>query len=146
MPSPRMSVRRTALESRLPPVRVGLPTMPPRPRPAPKAPVAASVRTVYALYLLGLLTIVTLPLGALMALGKRDRATKAEGTHYDFQIATFWKLFVLLGACGILTFATVGWFLVPFVVVWLLVRCERGLALARRNEPVPHPDGWGTGA
>jgi len=101
-----------------------------------------SVKTIYILYLAGLLFGITGIIGVVMAYMNRNDAPDWLQTHYQFQIRTFWigLLFMLIG--GLLSVVLIGYFIMLFWVIWLVVRCVKGMKYLDRNEPHPNPKGW----
>lgn len=63
-------------------------------------------------------------------------------THHRFQIRTFW--IGLLYACvGIFTFGIgIGYFIILFTVVWIIVRCIKGLKQLEKNQSVKNLESW----
>ncbi len=119
----------------------------PEPTPEPGAPGPASserslVNIVYILYLVSLIFGVTLLIGVVIAYVNRRDAPEWLGSHYDFQIRTFWigLLYVLIGAATTLIF--IGWLLLLLWAVWLIVRCARGMKHLARGAPYPNPKSW----
>jgi len=98
---------------------------------------------VYILYLVALAIGVTALIGLIMAYIYRDGAPYWVRTHYHFQIRTFWigVLFVLVGV--VTSFIVVGWFVLLFWLVWLVVRCVKGLKLLGEGRAHPNPLSWG---
>ncbi len=119
----------------------------PGPTPEPGAPGSASserslVNIVYILYLVSLIFGVTLLIGVVIAYVNQRDAPAWLGSHYDFQIRTFWigLLYVVIGAGTAPIF--IGWLLLLFWLVWLIVRCARGKKHLARGEPYPNPKSW----
>lgn len=102
----------------------------------------AGVKTIYVLYLMGLLFGITGIIGLVMAYMHRDDAPDWLQTHYQFQIRTFWIgfLFMLMG--GLLSVVFIGYLIMLFWVIWLVVRCVKGMKYLDQNEPHPNPKGW----
>lgn len=123
--------------------------LPPAPSPAPSpAPPAAAAsgetaaKVVYVLYLATFVTGVTALVGVVMAYVYQDDAPDWLKTHFRFQIRTFWLglVFGLVGA--LLSLVVVGFLVLVFLAVWLVVRCVKGLKYVGRREPYPDPVGW----
>lgn len=122
--------------------------LPPAPPPAsPSAPAATATgetaaKIVYVLYLATFITGVTALVGVVMAYVYQDDAPDWLKTHFRFQIRTFWLglIFGLVGA--LLSLVVVGFAVLVFLAVWLVVRCVKGLKYAGRREPYPDPVGW----
>lgn len=97
---------------------------------------------VYILYLVSLVVGVTGLVGLIMAYVNRADAPDWVKTHYRFQIRTFWigLLFGVISAICIVFI--VGLFMLPLIVVWLIVRCAKGMQRLARGEPYPAPATW----
>ena len=101
-----------------------------------------SSKGVYILYLASLLTGITALIGLVVAYALRGQAPEWEQSHYQFLIRTFW-IGLLYSVIGILlTVILIGFLILLFVAIWLIVRCIQGLQLAARREPVPNPRTW----
>jgi uncharacterized membrane protein len=118
------------------------PAAPPVPPPAPGSGENVA-KIVYVLYLAALLTGgVTALVGVVMAYVYQGDAPDWLKTHYRFQIRTFW-LGLLFGFVGLLLcMILVGYLVLVFLLVWLVVRCVKGLKFVSRREPYPDPVGW----
>jgi uncharacterized membrane protein len=103
---------------------------------------AGNVTVVYILYLVGLVVGITSLIGVIMAYVNRRDAPFWAQTHYQFQIRTFW-IGLLYGVVGVLlTFVAIGVLVLLFAVVWLIVRCVKGLKFASEGQPYPNPASW----
>ncbi len=113
---------------------------PPAPRGGEPATTPAVV--VYALYLASIVSGLTALVGVVVAYLYRGKGPAWLDTHFTFQIRTFWMLLLysLLGAA--LTLVLIGWLVLLFVLVWLLVRCVRGIQFVSRSQPYPNPETW----
>lgn len=102
-----------------------------------------TVSMIYILYLVGLL-IPAIPfiVGVVLAYMYRRDMTGWLESHNTFQIRTFWMALLFALVSLLLTFVFIGWLLYVAVVVWLIVRCVKGLQAASRREPVPDPQTW----
>lgn len=100
------------------------------------------VNVIYILYLVSLIFGVTGLIGVVIAYVNRRDAPEWLRSHYDFQISTFWigLLYILIGVAATLIF--IGWLLLLLWVVWLIIRCARGMKHLARGEPCPFPDSW----
>ncbi|PVB63124.1 DUF4870 domain-containing protein [Labrenzia sp. 011] len=105
-------------------------------------PGGKNVSLVYILYLVSILIGFTSLIGIIFAYLNRGKAGGWVDSHYTFQIRTFWIgiLFALIGI--VLTFVFIGIFLLIAVLIWMIIRCIKGLQLAARGEPVPNPQTW----
>jgi uncharacterized membrane protein len=116
-------------------------------QPAPPTPqqVGSSesiARIVYVLYLASLLLGVTSLIGVVMAYVNAGAAPRGLDTHYRFLIRTFWigLLYAFVGFA--LSFVVVGFAVLLFALVWLVVRCVKGLKLLGEKQPIPDPATW----
>ncbi len=116
----------------------------------PQQPVAGAVddtalrmaRIVYILYLASLIVPVTAIVGVIMAYVYRDEAPEWLSTHFRFQVRTFWigMLYMVVGALTALL--VVGYLVLLFTLVWVIVRCIKGLQGLDRRRPVADPASW----
>ncbi len=101
-------------------------------------------KIIYVLYLIGLLTGgLTTIVGVVMAYIYRDGAPDWLGTHYTFQIRTFWIMFLYAVLSTILTFVFIGVLLWFVLLIWWIVRCVKGLKFLDQRVAYPDPEGWG---
>ena len=103
---------------------------------------AGSAKLVYILYLVSVIFGLTSIIGLVMAYINRGSAPAWLQSHYQFQIRTFWigMLYGVIGA--LLTRVLVGWLILLFTLVWLVIRCVTGLQALDRNEAVSAPTTW----
>lgn len=101
-----------------------------------------TAKLVYILYLAGLVFGVTGIIGVVMAYLNRGDATDWLQTHYQFQIRTFWigGLYMLIGL--ILAVVLIGYLVLLFWAVWLIVRCVKGMKYLDHKQAHPNPTGW----
>ena len=106
------------------------------------APTTGNAKLIYILYLVGIVVGVTGIVGVVMAYLNHGQAEDWLKSHYRFQIRTFWigALFLIIG--GMLTIVVIGWFIILFWVVWLIVRSVKGMQYLERGEMHPNPMGW----
>lgn len=86
-------------------------------------------KAVYIIYLLGLLFPVTALIGVVIAYVKRgDKLTPSWlNQHYQFQIQTFWFGLIYLMVGFLFTAFVIGWFILCWWLVWLIIRSVKGL-------------------
>lgn len=103
---------------------------------------AKSANLVYILYLVGLLVPVVPIVGVVLAYMYRAQMTDWLASHNTFQIRTFWMglLYAIVAMVLMITF--IGWLIYIAVVVWLIVRCVKGLQAVSRREPIADPETW----
>ena len=101
-----------------------------------------TAKVVYILYLVGIVVGVTAIIGLILAYLNRNDAEDWLKSHYRFQIRTFWigLLYTVIG--GILTLIVVGYLVLLFWLVWLIVRCVKGMKYLNDNKAHPNPKGW----
>lgn len=63
-------------------------------------------------------------------------------SHYQFQIRTFW-LGLIMEILGVmLAHVGVGVLIIIFWIVWLIMRCVRGMKLLDEQQAHPRPQSW----
>lgn len=108
------------------------------PAPLPRAS-ATVAKAVYFLLLASLVTGVTSIVGVVLAYVHRDEAPDWLKTHHRFQIRTFWFM-LIYGFIGlVLSFVVIGYAVLAFVAVWLVIRTVKGLKALDRGEAVVDP-------
>ncbi|SFM56704.1 Uncharacterized membrane protein [Ectothiorhodospira mobilis] len=100
-------------------------------------------KVIYVLYILGPFFWLTGVVGVVMAYVYKDGAPEWMQSHYRFQIDTFWKGLAFLLPGVLLTFVLIGYLVLLFWVVWLLVRAVKGLKALSERRPVERPARWG---
>ena len=77
-----------------------------------------------------------------MAYVNRNDAPDWLKSHYQFQIRTFWigALYLFIGV--LLSQFIIGLLILLFWLLWLIVRCARGIKYLDRREAHPDPTGW----
>jgi uncharacterized membrane protein len=112
------------------------------PAAAPDAAAEKTAKLVYVLYLVSLAVGVTAIVGLVMAYLNVGEAPEALKTHYRVQIRTFW-IGLLYGVVGALSsFILIGFAVLAFTAVWLIIRCVKGLKHLERREAYPNPATW----
>jgi uncharacterized membrane protein len=101
-----------------------------------------TAKIIYILYLVGLATGITALIGVIMAYINKDQAPDWLQTHYQFQIRTFWigLLYCVIG--GILSFVLIGFLVLLFWVIWLILRVVKGFKFLEQRQPVPDVGTW----
>ncbi|WP_242472624.1 DUF4870 family protein [Ectothiorhodospira mobilis] len=100
-------------------------------------------KVIYVLYILGPFFWLTGVVGVVMAYVYKDGAPEWMQSHYRLQIDTFWKGLAFLLPGVLLTFVLIGYLILLFWVVWLLVRAVKGLKALSERRPVERPVRWG---
>jgi uncharacterized membrane protein len=103
---------------------------------------AGTAKIIYFLYLASILIGITAIAGLIMAYVNRDDAEDWLKSHYQFQIRTFWigALYLFVGV--LLSQFIIGLLVLLFWLLWLIVRCARGIKYLDRREACPDPTGW----
>ena len=99
-------------------------------------------RIIYILYLVSLVLPVTAIVGIVLAYIYIDDAPDWLKTHYRFQIRTFWigALYMIVGVA--LSFIVISYVVLLFCLIWLIVRCAKGLKYLGQSVPHPAPSDW----
>ncbi len=97
---------------------------------------------IYALYLANLAVPFTALIGVIMAYINKSDETSFLQSHYQFQIRTFWigLLYLIIG--GLLTIVLIGWIILLFYTIWLIIRCVKGFKYLNNQQPIPNPTSW----
>jgi len=105
-------------------------------------PAAGTAKLVYILYLAGIVFGITVIIGVIMAYINRDAAPDWLATHYRFQIRTFWigLLYFVIGV--MLTVLLIGYLVLLFLLVWLIIRCVKGIKFLDQGKACPNPTSW----
>ena len=101
-----------------------------------------TAKIIYILYLIGIIIGITTIIGIVLAYINKNDSEDWLKSHYQFQIRTFWisVLYTVIGV--ILTFVIVGYLVILFWVIWLIVRCVKGMDYLNKNQAHPNPTGW----
>ncbi|VAW47169.1 Probable transmembrane protein [hydrothermal vent metagenome] len=97
---------------------------------------------IYALYLANFVIPFTALIGVIIAYVNKSNETNFLQSHYQFQIRTFWigLLYAIIGF--ILTMILIGWIILLFYAVWLIIRCVQGFKYLNNQQPIPNPTSW----
>ncbi len=101
-----------------------------------------TAKIIYVLYLFGIVFDITGIIGVIMAYINKTDAPEWLQSHYQFQVRTFWIGFLYLVIGGVLTLAVIGYLVFPFYVIWLIVRCAKGIKALDNKQAYPNPTGW----
>lgn len=103
---------------------------------------AKSAFLIYILYLVGIAIPVLPVVGVVLAYLFRGNASGWLDSHYTYIVRTFWigLLYSLLSI--LLMVILIGWIVSLAVVIWLVVRCVKGMQLLSKREAVPDPQTW----
>jgi len=103
---------------------------------------ATMVTVVYVLYLVSFLTALTAIAGLIIAYLKRGDADAVSVSHFVYQIRTFW-IGLLFTVIGVVTAPIgIGFLVFLALLVWVLVRCIKGLLANNDNRAIEQPETW----
>lgn len=103
----------------------------------------ANAQLVYILYLLGfVLGGLSNIVGVVFAYVYKDDAEGWLKTHYHYQIRTFWLSVLYSIISVVLMFVFIGFILAVLVVIWLILRCVKGLTRLQKSEPIDDVTTW----
>ena len=101
-----------------------------------------TAKIIYILLIVGTIIGLTGIIGLIMASVMKDGSDDWLQSHYCFQIRTFW-IGLLYAMIGVITInIMVGYFILLFAFVWLIVRCAKGLKQLENNQPVKNLESW----
>lgn len=103
----------------------------------------STVRLIYILYLVSFIAGITAIIGVIMAYVNQDDAEPWLQTHYQFLIHTFWKALILSLISMALMMVVIGFITIILVMLWIIIRCVKGLKYIDAREAHPDPTGWG---
>jgi uncharacterized membrane protein len=103
---------------------------------------APTAKVIYILLIASTLVGVTGIIGLIMAYVYKDESNDWLQTHYRFQIRTYWIGLVYIGLGAITLTIGVGYFILLFVFVWMIVRCTKGLKQLENRQPVNNLESW----
>jgi uncharacterized membrane protein len=108
----------------------------------PEANNTGTAKVIYILLIVSTIIGITGIIGLIMAYVMHGDADDWLKTHYRFQIRTFWigLLYTMVGA--FLLTVNIGYVILLFTFVWLIVRCAKGLRALEKNMPVANAGSW----
>jgi uncharacterized membrane protein len=93
------------------------------------------VKVVYILYLVSLVTGgLTAIVGVVLAYFYQGSSDEPMQDHFRFQIRTFWMALLYSFICGATIPVLIGFVFTIVLLVWMIVRCIKGLNAIGRNE------------
>ncbi|WP_018141566.1 MULTISPECIES: hypothetical protein [unclassified Thioalkalivibrio] len=100
------------------------------------------VTVVYVLYLVSFLTALTAIAGIIIAYIKRGESDAVSVSHFTYQIRTFW-IGLLFAVLGVITSPIgIGFLILLALLIWMLVRCIKGLLANNDNRAIEQPETW----
>ena len=106
-------------------------------------PSTTTAKIIYILYLASIVIGITAVAGLVMAyINRDDDLPPWLHSHYQFQIRTFWigALYLFIGL--LLSQFFIGLFILLFWLVWLIVRCAKGIKHLDRQQAYPDQQTW----
>ncbi|MGQ8365481.1 DUF4870 family protein [Glaciecola sp. 1036] len=103
---------------------------------------SSMAKLVYILYLAGLIVGVTGIIGVVIAYINKGESEEWLESHYQFQIRTFWIGFLFLFVGSLLAIILIGYLVLLFWLIWLIIRCVKGFQLIDKKLPHPDPTTW----
>ncbi len=103
---------------------------------------ASTAQIIYILQLISIVLGITGIVGVVLAYINKSDAPAWLKSHYQFQIRTFWigMLYILVGF--ILSIVIIGWFILLFAVIWLIIRSVKGLKALEAETEIENPQSW----
>lgn len=101
-----------------------------------------TVKIVYLLLMVNIIIQFVGIIGVIVAYVNKGEAPEWLKSHYQFQIRTFWIGLVLMLTGGLFWVLGVGFFILLFWVVWLVMRCVKGIKYLDQHQPHPNPKSW----
>jgi len=101
-----------------------------------------SCRVVYILFLVNILVPFLGIIGVVMAYVNKDDVAEWLQSHYQFQIRTFWFGLIYLILGGLLSVILIGYLIILFTVIWIIIRCVKGMKYLDNQQAHPQPTAW----
>ncbi len=104
--------------------------------------IIGTTKAIYILLMLSTLIGISGLIAVVMAYIYKDGSPSWLQTHYQYQIRTFW-IGLLYAVIGLFTYGIgIGVLLIFFTVIWMVIRCIKGLKQLDRAQPVSNPESW----
>jgi uncharacterized membrane protein len=101
-----------------------------------------TAKIIYILLIVSTIVGITGIIGLIMAYVYQDDSDDWLQTHYRFQIRTYW-IGLLYMLTGIITLQiNLGFFILLFTFVWMIIRCTKGLKQLDHGQPVRNLESW----
>lgn len=106
-------------------------------------PVSTSTpKLIYILFLANIIIPFLSLIAVVMAYINKDDAPEWLRTHYQFQIRTFWVGFLYFFIGAILSSIIIGYLVILFAVIWVVIRCVKGMKYLDAGQAHPNPTSW----
>ncbi|MFC4701377.1 DUF4870 family protein [Glaciecola siphonariae] len=103
---------------------------------------SSMAKLVYILYLASIIVGLTGIIGVVIAYIKKNDSPEWLRSHFQFQIRTFWIGFLYIFIGSLLMLVLVGYLVLIFFVVWLIIRSVKGFLLIDKKQAHPNPTSW----
>ena len=107
-----------------------------------RATTEGTAKIIYILYLVGIVFGITALIGVVMAYVNKEDAPGWVKSHYQFQIRTFWIGMLLLVLGAVLAFVLIGYLVFLFWIIWVVIRCVKGMKFLDQGRAHPSPLNW----
>lgn len=107
-----------------------------------KQDITPTVRIIYVLYLIGLAVGISSVVGCVMAYIYRGNSAPYLEEHLRFQRRTFWISLLYGIIVALLSIIVIGYILIPFLYLWMIVRCIRGWKALDKGEAPSKLASW----
>ena len=101
-----------------------------------------TVKIVYLLMMVNIIIQFLGIIGVIIAYVNRGDAPEWLKSHYQFQIRTFWIGLVLMLLGVFFWMMGIGLLILVFWIVWLVMRCVKGMKYLDQHQPHPNPTTW----
>ncbi len=102
----------------------------------------STAKIIYILYLVSIAVGLTGIIGIIMAYINKEDAADWLQSHYKFQIRTFWIGLVYLFIAAITLPVGIGYLVLLFWLIWLIVRCTKGMNYLEKKQAPPNLRSW----
>ncbi len=102
----------------------------------------STVKVVYLLMMVNIIIQFLGIIGVIIAYVHRGDAPEWLKSHYQFQIRTFWIGLVMMLLGAFFWVMGIGMLILIFWVVWLVMRCVKGMKYLDQHQPHPNPTTW----
>ncbi len=99
-------------------------------------------KLIYVLFLANIIIPFLGLIGVVMAYVNKADAPEWLQSHYRFQIRTFWISLLYLFVGALLSIILIGYLVIIFTVVWIVIRCVKGMKYLDTQQAHPNPTGW----
>jgi uncharacterized membrane protein len=103
----------------------------------------STAKVIYILYVVGwAIPIIAQIVGVIFAYVNREDAPAWLRTHYQLQIRTFWIGLLFAVISLVTTMFYIGYLLMLLTLIWMTIRCAKGLKAIFDGEPYENPETW----